>query len=334
MPVLYSRFWKAFNDKSIGNRGNQEKRKLRDGVSVSSVASVRGSAADCEGGEDDTEEILNGGKIMNQISDLLICPKTKQLLKIDLQKEIAVSNDEKVKYPLIDGIIDFCSEDNVTKHIAQSYDIVSSSYDNLLTSATLFTRLYNKAVWGLSDKDYAERLLSSFPISNNGVILDVPVGTGVFTVDLYKKIAASSQIIVLDYSMGMLRKAKERYEKSGIHNIIYIHGDIGELPLLEDSVDVLLTMNGYHAFPEKEKALHETARVMKPGSSLLGCFYIKDQRRLTDFVVNHVYQRLGSFTPPFFGLEEIEEQWGKYFEFRQYSNVKSIVYFSGIRKNS
>ena len=131
----------------------------------------------------------------------------------------------------------------------------------------------------------------------------------------------------------MLRKAKERYEKNGIQNIIYIHGDIGSLPLVEDSVDILLTMNGYHAFPEKEKALLETARVMKPGSAVLGCFYIKDKRRATDFVINHLYQRLGSFTPPFFSFNEIKEQWGKYFEFKQYHNVKSIVYFLEIRNN-
>jgi ubiquinone/menaquinone biosynthesis C-methylase UbiE len=271
---------------------------------------------------------------MNQISDLLMCPKTKQPLKLDLQKEIVVSADAKIKYPIIDGIIDFCSADNQKTYIAQSYDTVSPSYDKLLTGATFFARMYNKVVWGLRDKDYADDLLSLFPLANNRVILDVPVGTGVFTLELYQKIAKSNRIIVLDYSMGMLRKAKERYEKNGIDNILYIHGDIGGLPLPDGSVDVLLTMNGYHAFPEKEKALREMARVVKPGSEILGCFYIKDQRRLTDFVIGHVYQRLGSFTPPFYRFEEIQEQWGRYFEFSQCGNVKSIICFSGIRKRS
>jgi ubiquinone/menaquinone biosynthesis C-methylase UbiE len=262
---------------------------------------------------------------------MFMCPKTRQALQVDLQRGIAVTADEKIKYPLIDGIIDFCFEDKQTS-IAKSYDTVSSSYDKLLTNATFLTRMYNKIVWGLYDTDYVVDLLSLFPIADNKVILDVPVGTGVFTLDLYKKIAKSSQIIVLDYSMGMLRKAKERYEKNGIDNIIYVHGDIGGLPLLDGSVDVLLTMNGYHAFPEKEKALLEMARVVKLGSAILGCFYIKDQRGLTDFVINHVYKRLGSFTPPFYSVAEIKEQWGKYFEFNQCDNVKSIIYFSGIRE--
>jgi ubiquinone/menaquinone biosynthesis C-methylase UbiE len=275
--------------------------------------------------------MLKGGKIMTQISDLLRCPKTRQLLQVDYQRGIATTADAKIQYPIIDGIIDFCSEANQQTSIAQSYDTVSTAYDQLLTGATSFARMYNQIVWGLNDEDYVNDLLTLFPDVDNKVILDVPVGTGVFTLDLYQKIAKSAQIIVLDYSLGMLRKAKARYEKNGITNIVYIHGDIGELPLLDDSVDVLLTMNGYHAFPEKEKALSEMARVAKSGSVILGCFYIKAQRRLTDFVINHVYQRLGSFTPPFYSLEEIKAQWGKYLEFSHCENVKSIIYFSGIK---
>jgi ubiquinone/menaquinone biosynthesis C-methylase UbiE len=275
--------------------------------------------------------MLKGGKIMTQISDLLMCPKTRQPLQVDYQSGIAVTADAKIKYPIIDGIIDFCSEANPQTYIAESYDTVSSAYDQLLTGATFFARMYNKIVWGLNDKDYVDDLLSLFPIADNKVILDVPVGTGVFTLDLYQKVAKSSQIIVLDYSMGMLKKAKERYEKNGIANLIYVHGDIGGLPLPDNSVDVLLTMNGYHAFPKKEKALLEMARVVKFGSAILGCFYIKDQRRLTDFVINHVYKRLGSFTPPFYSCAEIKEQWSRYFEFNQCNNVKSIFYFSGIK---
>jgi ubiquinone/menaquinone biosynthesis C-methylase UbiE len=271
---------------------------------------------------------------MNRDFDLLICPKTKQALTVDLEEKLVVSANEKIKYPIIEGILDFCHKDSQKEYIAKSYDTVSSSYDNMLTSATFLTRMYNKIVWGLYDKDYVDGLLSLFPDAGNKVILDVPVGTGVFTMELYKKIAKSSQIIVLDYSMGMLKKAKERYEANGINNIIYIRGDIGNLPLLNDSIDILLTMNGYHAFPEKEKALSEMDRVLHPGGTLLGCFYIKDQRRITDFVVNHVYQPLGSFTPPFFSLNEIQEQWGTYFGFKQYDNVKSIVYFSGERKGT
>ena len=48
--------------------------------------------------------------------------------------------------------------------------------------------------------------------------------------------------------------------KTGQPLKIYMQrGDIGALSLPDGSIDVLLTMNGYHAFPEKEKALREMA---------------------------------------------------------------------------
>jgi hypothetical protein len=45
---------------------------------------------------------------------MIMCPKTRQSLQVDLRRGIAVTADEKIKYPIIDGIIDFCSADNQT----------------------------------------------------------------------------------------------------------------------------------------------------------------------------------------------------------------------------
>lgn len=271
---------------------------------------------------------------MNRHLDLIICPKTKQPLEIDFRKGIAISSDNQIKYPIIDGILDLCPAEDEKQYITQSYDAVAPSYDRLLTSSTLFTRLYNKTVWGLYDGDYVGKLLSFFPDAAGKIILDVPVGTGVFTCEMYQRIAQSSRsIIVLDYSLGMLRRAKERYERNGIDNIIYVRGDIGNLPLPDGCVDILLTMNGYHAFPEKEKALSEMARVTHPGSALLGCFYIQGERALTDFVARKIYSRLGSFTPPFYGFAENKAKWSRFFEFQHYRHVKSILYFAAVKRN-
>jgi ubiquinone/menaquinone biosynthesis C-methylase UbiE len=91
--------------------------------------------------------------------------------------------------------------------------------------------------------------------------------------------------------MEMLKKAKERYEKSGLFNLLYIRGDVAQLPIVSAAIDVLLTMNGYHAFPDKEKALKEITRVIKSNGCVLGCFYIKGKRRATDLVIKTIYKR-------------------------------------------
>ena len=40
---------------------------------------------------------------------------------------------------------------------------------------------------------------------------------------------------------------------------------MGALPLSDGSCDVVMSMNGFHAFPDKKKAFRETYRVLKPG---------------------------------------------------------------------
>ena len=42
-----------------------------------------------------------------------------------------------------------------------------------------------------------------------------------------------------------------------------------------ESVDTVVSMNGFHAFPDKQKAFREIWRVLKPGGDFIACFYIR-----------------------------------------------------------
>ncbi|OEC87113.1 hypothetical protein A9507_08285 [Methanobacterium sp. A39] len=201
----------------------------------------------------------------------------------------------------------------------------------MLTSSNILTKLYNAAVWGLNDQDYVDYVLNYIPDDFNGLILDVPVGSGVFTCKKYPKLK-NAKIICVDYSYGMLMEAKKVYEKNNIKNVALIRADIGNLPLKSSIIDLLLTMNGLHAFPNKINAIKEITRVLKNNGYLTGCFYIKDKRKISDLVVDNIYTKQGSFTPPFYSEEEFVNLLKDNYDFTDKNNIKSIFYFNSQKK--
>ncbi|MBR0154044.1 MAG: methyltransferase domain-containing protein, partial [Lachnospiraceae bacterium] len=88
-------------------------------------------------------------------------------------------------------------------------------------------------------------------------------------------------------------------EAAGIRNVTFRQGDVGALPFEDGTFDIVLSMNGFHAFPDKEAAYRETLRVLKPGGTFCGCFYVEGGCRRTDWFVRHLYVPKGFFTPPF-----------------------------------
>ena len=126
----------------------------------------------------------------------------------------------------------------------------------------------------------------------------------------------------------MLEKAKEKIDEP---NINYIRGDVGNLPFEDNSFDIILSMNGFHAFPNKDKAFAEITRVLRKGGYLIGCFYIKGEGKITDWLVSNILSKKGWFNPPFYNKNEVEQLLSsKYFNINL-NNDGSIIYFSCIK---
>jgi ubiquinone/menaquinone biosynthesis C-methylase UbiE len=168
--------------------------------------------------------------------------------------------------------------------------------------------------------------LSFIPDDFDGILLDVPVGTGVLTFEKYMRLKRA-RIIAIDYSFGMLLKAKQRFAGTDIKNITLIRADVGNLPIEDAGVDLCLSMNGFHAFPEKDCALKEIHRTLRDKGKFAGCFYIKGKRWFTDFLVGIALSKSGTFTPPFHDEAETLALLGKCFDVCSTGNMRSIFYF-------
>lgn len=178
-----------------------------------------------------------------------------------------LKNGKKVKLDMADKI-------------QNAYESSKNIYDDVLTQGNIFSKLYIKLFWnGTNDNDIAQKVLSYILNDFSGNLLDVPVGTTVFTE--HKWIALKD-----------------------VH-IKCIQGDVSNLKMNDESYDIVVSMNGFHAFPDKKKAFQETWRVLKPGGTFIGCFYIRGKSKRTDWLVNHILSKKGWFTPPFQTEEEL-----------------------------
>ena len=203
----------------------------------------------------------------------------------------------------------------MTRHdeIRRSYKALGGMgtlYDGIITRSTLLGKVMDSLVWGL-DKELAARwvedALSPIPADFAGRLLEVPVGTGVLTMPLYAALPQAA-VTCLDYSADMMAHAQKRAAALGLANVDFVQGDVGALPFADESLDLVLSLNGFHAFPDKGAAFRETCRVLKRGGVFCGCFYIAEEFKRTDWFVKHMYVPKGFFTPPFETKESLTKR--------------------------
>lgn len=215
--------------------------------------------------------------------------------------------------------------------IKTAYRSSKNIYDDTLTQNKWWSKLYNSIFWGgVDDIKIATQILNMIPDTFSGKILDVPVGTGVFTVQKYKALN-DADITCLDYSDDMLSLASKRFKDTGLSKITCVQGDVGNLKFEDSTFDILLSMNGFHAFPDKGKAFSETTRVLKHGGIFCGCFYIKGENKISDFVVRSFLSKKGWFTSPFQTYEELENILKGLYSKVELFNEQSMAYFKCIK---
>jgi ubiquinone/menaquinone biosynthesis C-methylase UbiE/DNA-binding transcriptional ArsR family regulator len=97
-------------------------------------------------------------------------------------------------------------------------------------------------------------------------LLDLGTGTGrmleLFSPEIERGLG-------LDLSLDMLQLARDRLERAGLKNCSVRQGDIYDLPLANDSFDVVILHQVLHYLDDGARAIHEATRVLRPGGRLL-----------------------------------------------------------------
>ena len=216
--------------------------------------------------------------------------------------------------------------------IRSAYRMTGSNnfYDGMMTRSTLSGKAVCRLVWAMNRADceeYQDAAMAGIPENFAGRLLEVPVGTGILTMPLYQTLP-DADVTCLDYSPDMMAQAREKAERMGLKNVEFRQGDVGALPFEDASFDAVLSLNGFHAFPDKEAAYREVFRVLKPGGMFCGCFYVSGQNRRTDWMIRNLYQPMKFFTPPYETPASLRARLEGMYEQVELGCVESIAWFN------
>ena len=100
------------------------------------------------------------------------------------------------------------------------------------------------------------------------VVLDLGSGGGIDVLLSARRVGPTGRAYGLDMTDEMLALARENQRKSGLENVEFLKGAIEEIPLPDNSVDVIISNCVINLSADKDRVLAEAFRVLRPGGRL------------------------------------------------------------------
>ena len=166
------------------------------------------------------------------------------------------------------------------------FDSVASKYD-----------LMNDVLSFGAHRLWKRYTIASANVKNGDKVLDIAGGTGDLAIEFRKKVGAEGQVILSDINASMLDEGRKNLTNKGFFGVDFIQLNAQYLPFEANTFDCVSIAFGLRNVTDKDQALKEMCRVLKPGGFFLILEFSKTDSELLkkfyDFYSFTVMPKLG-----------------------------------------
>ena len=183
------------------------------------------------------------------------------------------------------------------------------------------------AMMNLGHSPVARWGLRFLELTLDAKVLDCGCGGGANMKRLLKK-CPQGVVKGIDYSPVSVEKSKKVNEAAIAEGrCAVLQGSVADMVFADDWFDTITAFETVYFWPDLPRCFREVFRVLRPGGTFCGCFYVMGEHKRTDWFVRHVYEKAGFFTPPYETVSSLKARLDGMYTDVDMGNLKSMAWF-------